>query len=114
MARRFILQTEAKRDHYLLPEKCGVIEAVQYTSWSGDEAFLLFESPTTRSWIKVYALDGPPTCPEEVRGLLRRAYTRISYRPVWMRFKDVLFVYPAPVNDGDHLIVSFNEIEKSV
>ena len=105
-ARKLIIETRNRQDCYPLPRDCGEILAVQYTNWARDVEFLLFESPTMRSWLRVFALDKAPQTPAEARNLLKRAYTRITYRPVWIRLNDELYVFPPLVNDGDYLILT--------
>jgi len=104
--RKLIIETENRRDCYPLPENCGEILGVDFADRFYELTFSLFEAPTLRSYLRVFALDKPPETSEEARNLLKRAYTRISYKPVWIRLDSKLFVYPAPVNDGEYLIVT--------
>lgn len=107
--KRLVLETQNRKDCYELPEDCGKIIGVDYRERLQDECWLLFPVSTDGAFLRVYAIDKPPETPEEARNLLRRAYTRITYKPVWIRWNDRIYVYPAPVNDGDYLILTIDE-----
>lgn len=110
--RKLVLETIGRKDCYPLPEDCGEIIGVDYRDRRDEIAFILFEAPTSRSYLRVFALDKSPETPEEARNLLKRAHTRITYKPVWLRLNSNLFVYPAPVDDGDYLVVTIHETTK--
>jgi len=109
VAKKLIIETQHRQDRYLLPENCGEIIGVDYSDRRDEIAFVLFEAPTLPSYLRVFALDKPPKTPEEARNLLKRAYTRITYKPVWVRVDNYLYVYPAPVNAGDYLLLTVDE-----
>lgn len=106
---RLVIETRNRQDAYLLPDECGEVIGVDYSDRRNEIAFVLFEAPTLRSYLRVFALDRPPQTPEEARNLLQRAWKRITYSPVWIRVNEYLYVYPAPVNDGDYLVLTFDE-----
>ena len=111
MAKKLVLETQGRKDCYSLPKNCGEIIGVDFSDRRDEIAFVLFEAPTLPSYLRVFAVDRPPTSPEEARNLLRRAYTEITYKPVWIRVEDYLYVYPAPVNDGDYLLLTVDDNE---
>ena len=108
--RRLVIETQGRQDCYPLPKDVGgEVVGVQYATRQYETIFSLFEAPVQRSWLRVYALDKRPTTPEEVRRLLERAHKRITYRPVWMCMDGSLYVFPAPVNSGEYLILTIDE-----
>lgn len=111
-ARKLVVETKARQDCYPLPPECGEIIGVDFSDRHNEIAFVLFEAPVLRSYLRVFALDKPPDTAEEARNLLRRAWKRITYKPVWIRLNNSLFVYPSPVNSGDYLVVTINGTTK--
>ena len=107
--RFLIIEMKARQDCYPLPKGCGEVVSVKFADREYQTIFLMFEAPTIRSWLRVFALDKVPETPEEARNLLKRAYTRITYSPVWTRMNDELYIYPKPVNDGEYLILTVEQ-----
>ena len=96
------LITKGGRDSYLLPEGVGDILEVNYVTRE-EEPFLVFEFPTTKSYLALVSSNGSPSDAGGVRRVLRDAHKVFSYSPVWFRLRETLFVYPIPVNDGEFL-----------
>ena len=108
MVRKVVIETRNHQDTYPLPPDAARVVEVQFSGWGYEKAWLLFECPLTISYMRVYAIAKPPEILPEVQEMLRAAHGIIGWRPLWFQFGDRLVVYPAPENDGDWLVVRYD------
>lgn len=102
---RLTVATRHSTDCYPLPEWVGSIVKVQLAT-GAPKAFLFLEAPCSQSYVHLYTNGNPPQTPFEARSFLRTIHERLRVN-LWFRLGDDLYLYPAPVNSGETLIVDF-------
>jgi len=105
---RVVFRVREASSEFALPLSIGsdgIVEEVKYVSSDIPEGLLCFEVPVTRSWLKMYSLDGEPETEREVQWMLRAGHATF-HRPVWKVFNGTLYLWPPAPCDG-RLIVDY-------
>lgn len=102
---RLAITTRHNTDHYILP--AGVGEILRVTLVTGaPKAFLFLEAPVQTSYFHLLADGVRPASPDQARAYLRQVHEKFRSN-LWYRLGDTLFLFPAPVNAGESLLVTY-------
>lgn len=102
---RFVIETRHNTDRYAIPDNVGLITRVQLYA-EEMRPFEFLECPSSANYIRVFANGQAPHSPEEARALLQKIRAKVGNK-LWLRYDGHLYLYPAPVNSGERLIVDY-------
>lgn len=102
---RLVIVTRHNTDHYQLPAGTGEILRITVSNGS-PKPFLFFEAPAQTSYFHLLSNGIRPATPEQARAYLRQVHEKFRSN-LFFRLGDAIYLYPAPVNEGDNLIVLY-------
>lgn len=103
--RRLTIDTRHTTDRYPLPPEVGNILRVRLYA-TEMRPFEIFECPSTANYVRLFANGQTPSDEVGARALLKAVRAKFGHN-LWLRWQGNLYLYPAPVNSGEIIIVDY-------